>query len=148
MRLREIAIASMVEHSAQERMKRAQTTQTRLASEQLELQPNDLVDIYRTPRTKDNIGWRGPCKVVSVEDGTVNVQWNGRIISCRTQDVRRALMYTTMLQERNEDVAFELVRQHAANLKDTSETFCVINTSEGWQLYKQQSRIQSSFRHC
>ena len=133
-RLREIAVASMLEHSAKERIERAKTSQTRVATEQLELKANDLVDIYRTPRTKDNTGWRGPCRVVSAEDGQVNVQWNGRIIACRVQDVRRALMYPVLLQERNEDVAFEMIRKHATGLKDNADTFMIVHTPQGWQL--------------
>ena len=134
-RLREIAIASIIEHSAKERIKRAQSSQTRLASEQLQLQVNDLVDIYRTPRTKDNTGWRGPCRVVSVseEDGTINVQWGGRIIACRTQDVRKALMYPAFM-ERSEHTAFEMIRQHASKLRDSCETFCVVQSAKCWQL--------------
>ena len=135
-RLREIAVASMLEHTARERIKRANDSQTRIATEQLSLQVNDLVDIYRTPRTKDNVGWRGPCKVVSVEDNQVNVQWNGRIIACRTQDVRKALMYPVMLQERNEDMAFDMIRKHATGLQNNADTFMIVHTPQGWKLSK------------
>jgi len=145
-RVREIAISSMVEHSSKERIKRAQESQTRVSTEQLELVPNDLVDIYRTPRTKDNIGWRGPCKVVSAIDGQINVSWNGRIISCRPQDVRRALLYPSFLQDRNEDVAFEIVRNYVRNLKDTAETFGVVSTPEGWKLSSAIQKQPTVFR--
>ena len=134
-RLREIAVTAMVEGSAQERIKRAQTSQTRLAGEQLELAVNDLVDVYRTPRTKDNVGWRGPAKVVSIagiEQGHVEVQWGSRVMSCRIQDIRKALMYPSMLQ--NDDHAFEVIRQHATSLSNNCETYGMICTSKGWQL--------------
>ena len=145
MRLREIAVASMVENSAKERIKRAEAAQTRIASEQLELKPNDLVDIYRTPRTKDNTGWRGPCRVISTEEGQINVQWGGRVISCRPQDVRRALMYPLMLLERNDDAAFNLVRQYVSNLINTSETFGIIHTDRGWELSQAAKKTPSMF---
>ena len=144
-RLREIAVASMVETSAKERIQRAQVAQTRIATEQLELNPNDLVDIYRTPRTKDNIGWRGPCKVVSVEDGQVNVQWNGRVICCRVQDVRKAMMYPSMLLERSDDAAMEVVRKYATSLVNTIETFGMVQTPKGWELSQAARRLPNVF---
>ena len=134
-RLREIAVASMIEGTAKERINRAKQTQTRLAGEQMELQVNDLVDIYRTPRTKDNVGWRGPAKVVSVaglEQGFINVQWGGRIMSCRIQDLRKALMYHTMFQQ--EDEAFDLLKRVATNLHNTCETYGIVFADKGWQL--------------
>ena len=134
-RLREVAVMSMLEGSAKERIARAQKSQTRVAGEQLELQVNDMVDVYRTPKTKDNTGWRGPAKVVSVaavDQGVVNVSWGGRIVSCRVQDVRRALLYTSMLLL--EDEAFQLIRRHALTLKNTCETYGMVNAESGWQL--------------
>ena len=77
-RLRELAIQQMVEGTARERIKRAEATQSRPSGEMLDLQPGDLVDIHRTPKTKDSIGWRGPATVLStlnVPNGFVDVQW-------------------------------------------------------------------------
>ena len=63
-RVRELAIAAMVQETAQLRLERALTSKTRVAAEQLDLQPGDLVDFWRKPATKDESGWRGPATVV------------------------------------------------------------------------------------
>lgn len=63
LRVREKATQSMLQASAQQRLQRALASKTRLAVEQLELEPGDLVDWYRPPATKDESGWRGPAVV-------------------------------------------------------------------------------------
>ena len=60
MRLREVAMQSMVQASAQQRLERALKSKTRVATEQLDLQPGDLADFGRKPGTKDESGWMGP----------------------------------------------------------------------------------------
>ena len=52
-RIRDIAVQSMVEATARARMSRAGSTQARVTGEQLQLEPGQLVDIYRRPSTKD-----------------------------------------------------------------------------------------------
>ena len=80
-RVREMAIAAMVQESAQLRIERALDSKTRLAVEQLELEPGDLVDFWRKPATKDESGWRGPARVVEPgdrggdESSATTVQW-------------------------------------------------------------------------
>ena len=147
-RLREISVQQMVEGTARERIQRAQKTQTRVTAEQLELVVGDLVDIYRTPRQKDNVGWRGPAKVVSIssqDQGIISVQWGGRIMNCRTQDTRKALMYPAMLQGRSDDAAFDLVRQYVSQLVNTCETFGMTYTANGWQLSQAARKSPSMF---
>ena len=61
-----MAIAAMVQETAQMRLQRALSSKTRVAGEQLELQKGDLVDFWRKPATKDESGWRGPAWVVDV----------------------------------------------------------------------------------
>ena len=75
-----------------------------MAAEQLDLQPGDLVDFWRKPATKDESGWRGPATVVaprtpgsSPQGVATSVRWQGRTLSVRTQDLRRALVYLAML---------------------------------------------------
>ena len=87
-RIRELAVACMVEATAATRMKLANQARTRLSSQQMELEAGSLVDIFRSPSRKDLSGWRGPCKVVAVRGGTIDVMWNNRILICRPQDVR------------------------------------------------------------
>ena len=102
-RVREMALAAMVQESAQMRLERALNSKTRLAVEQLELQPGDLVDFWRKPATKDESGWRGPARVVELgnkdgdESSATTVKWQGRSLQVRTQDLRRALVYLVHL---------------------------------------------------
>ena len=63
-RVRETAIASMVQETAQQRIERALESKTRVAGEQLELEQGDLVDFWRKPATKDESGWRAPARVI------------------------------------------------------------------------------------
>ena len=85
------------------RLERALSSKTRLAVEQLELQPGDLVDFWRKPATKDESGWRGPARVVELgdkdgdESSATLVKWQGRTLLVRTQDLRRALVYLVHL---------------------------------------------------
>ena len=85
------------------RLERALNSKTRLAVEQLELQPGDLVDFWRKPATKDESGWRGPARVVELgdkdgdESSATTVKWQGRSLPVRTQDLRRALVYLVFL---------------------------------------------------
>ena len=67
-RVREVAIAAMVQETAQLRIERALDSKSRLAVQQLELEPGQLVDFWRKPATKDESGWRGPATVLSVGD--------------------------------------------------------------------------------
>ena len=91
MRVREIATQSMVQQTAQLRLERAMSSRTRLAAEQLELQPGDLVDFWRRPATKDESGWRGPAAVTVAPRPPITVRWQGRSYDVRLQDLRRAL---------------------------------------------------------
>ena len=99
-RLRQIAINSMIQATAEQKAKIAATTKTRRAGELLELKCGDLVDFYRKPPTKDQHGWSGPAEVVnvtSVIDGIVHVKWQGRIIAVRIADLRRSMMFPVFL---------------------------------------------------
>ena len=133
-RLRELAIQHMVEGTARERLKRAAATQARPTGEMLELQPGDLVDIYRTPKTKDAVGWRGPATVLSVLNlphGFVDVQWGGRALTVRIPDIRKALSYLTALDDGN--TALEILRQFALTVVDRLVTCAYVLTPKGWQ---------------
>ena len=74
LRLREIAVQTMVELTAKARMERALNSRTRRSREQLELAKGDQVDFHRPPATKDESGWRGPATVVQVGPPTV-IRW-------------------------------------------------------------------------
>lgn len=102
-RVREMAPADMVQETAQLRIERALHSKTRLAVEQLEFEPGDLVDFWRNPATKDESGWRGPARVVEPgdrggdESSATTVQWQGSMLQVRTQDLRRALVYCALI---------------------------------------------------
>ena len=98
-RLRELAMSSIIEGVSQDRLRQAARSKARSPGQLLELSTGDLVDIYRSPDTKDLVGWRGPCEVVNtqhIEEGTVDVRWNGRTIAARVADVRAHIHYTSV----------------------------------------------------
>eukprot|EP00434_Breviolum_minutum_P026800 symbB.v1.2.023686.t2/scaffold2188.1/size86315/1 len=99
-RLRQIAISTMIQATAEMKAKIASQTKTRRAGELLELELNDMVDFYRKPITKDGHGWIGPAEVVnltSMKDGMIHVKWQGRVIAVRIGDVRRSLLFPVFL---------------------------------------------------
>ena len=140
-RLRELSIQHMVEGTARERIKRAANTQTRPTGEMLELEIGDLVDIFRSPKSKDSVGWRGPATVLStinLPHGFIEVQWGGRALSIRIPDIRKALSYVTVLDEGNS--ALELLKQFALSVNDGVFTFAYVLTPKGWQPSKSAAK--------
>ena len=91
-RVRTIAINNMIQATTIARVGRSLRSKTHLGVEQSGIRENDLVDVYRTPSSKDVSGWRGPYKVVRLEPerGQVIVSVNGRERPSRVGDVRRA----------------------------------------------------------
>ena len=133
-RLRELAIQAIVQGTALERLKRADATKARPSGELHDLHEGDLVDIYRTPKTKDTIGWRGPAKVLSTSNlphGFIEVEWSGRAMSVRVPDLRRALTYISNLESDN--TALEMLRSFARTVNDSVLTFAFVLTPSGWK---------------
>ena len=100
-RLRELAISSMVEATARERARRAELSNTRPAAELEEYNIGDVVEVYRRGVSKDEACWHGPCQITdtsSMSSGVLSVKFQGRVLLCRLQDVRRALVYWSFLQ--------------------------------------------------
>ncbi len=104
-RLREMAVQSMVESTAQQRMARALHSKTRVTHESLNLQPGDQVDFYRSPATKDESGWRGPATVIRT--GPAVIQWQDKYLQVSTQDLRRSLSYLALLVQQLTGESFE-----------------------------------------
>jgi hypothetical protein len=104
-RLRELAVAAMVDATARQRIERAMKARTRRTTDSLQLKKDDLVEFHRPPLSKDDSGWRGPASVVDVEGGTVTIKWQGRFMQNRVQDVRRALVLLAMLTNHDGDWA-------------------------------------------
>ncbi|CAE7261221.1 pol [Symbiodinium sp. KB8] len=79
-RVRQIAIQSMIQATAESKMKRADRGKSRMPGELLDLQVGDAVEFYRRATTKDAHSWFGPATVTdltSVRDGQIGVKWQG-----------------------------------------------------------------------
>ena len=98
-RLREIAVQSIAESTAQERIKRAMRTQTRPSGEEMDFKLGDRVDYWREPSNKEASGWRGPgviADLTRLEHGRIGVRTTtDQVLTCRIQDVRHSLAYLT-----------------------------------------------------
>ena len=101
-RLRHLALQSMMQAMSESKARRAEQTKTRRSGELLQLEPGDIIEFWRKASTKDLEAWHGPATVAdttSLRDGQLSVRWQGKIITCRLQDVRRALIYAVLLSE-------------------------------------------------
>ena len=133
-RVRELAVIAMIQATAQARIKLASATQARATAQQLSLQPGDQVDVFRAPSSKDLTGWRGPAIVAStanLDDGHVEVTWQGRLLSVRIADLRRSLAFALLLDD--ESLALNVVRQHARTITGQA-TFGFVYSNTGWTL--------------
>ena len=71
-----------------------------------------MVDYYRAPPYKDHTGWRGPAKICSLYDsdsGIIFVRYQGRVLSCRPQDLRPHVVAFVFLAEAKEPL--KMLRQ-------------------------------------
>ena len=91
-RLREIATEAMVRSSAEECLNRALRTKSRQSDLADKYETGEAVEFYRKPSTKDVSGWHGPAMIIYVKDGQVFIQWQGSVLICQRQDVRRAIL--------------------------------------------------------
>eukprot|EP00439_Symbiodinium_sp_Y106_P049299 s2398_g6.t1 len=90
-RVRAAALEAMIQATAAARLTRA--ARTRTSEDTLSIyKPDELVDIFRKPSSKDASGWSGPYKVVKVEPGQVVVNIRGTDRTYRAQDVRHSLL--------------------------------------------------------
>ena len=106
-RIRQLAVNSMLQATADQKTRLADRSKTRRAGELLELRIGDLVDFYRKPMTKDITGWHGPAEVVSLsslQDGLLYIKWQGRVLAARIQDVRSAMIFATFLMRVSEPI--------------------------------------------
>jgi hypothetical protein len=65
--------------------------------------------------------------------GSIDVKWQGRVISARIQDVRRHLVFLTYFLDLHDDPIVRL-RNHVSTLQGTSRLFSYVLTPQGWQL--------------
>lgn len=96
-KIRELAVQTITEQTARERLRVASRTPTRVTGEELELKVGDEVEYFREPSHRDISGWRGPATVVDLtrlEHGRVGIRTStDQVLNCRTQDVRPRLAY-------------------------------------------------------
>ena len=62
--------------------------------QRLKLKAGDILEFWREPEDKETSGWRGPGKLVFIdhETGNLHVEWQGKVLICRVQDVRATLL--------------------------------------------------------
>ena len=95
-RVRELAIRSITQATAEARTKQALASRTRPAGELQGLETGDQVEIYRPTISKDVPRWHGPAVVADLTSlchGLVGVRWQGRNLQVRVQGCRRALAF-------------------------------------------------------
>lgn len=89
-RLQEISLQNMIEGPARDLINSALRTRTMPAGEALGPQVGDAVDFRRPPASKGFSGWKVPATVTdisTIEQGQVQVQWQGRSMSARLPDL-------------------------------------------------------------
>ena len=112
----QIAVQSMIQATAEERARRADTHKSRRAGELLDLQVGDLVEFYRKASSKDVVSWLGPAVVtdlVSLKVGVIGIRWQSRLLTCRVQDVRRAMTYFQLHDHVQQESPVHVLRQAA-----------------------------------
>ena len=100
-RVRELAIQTITEETARQRLRTALKTPTRPSGEEMEFKVGDSVEYFREPSNKDISGWRGPATIVDMsrlESGRVGIRTStDQVLNCRTQDIRHRLVYLAEL---------------------------------------------------
>jgi hypothetical protein len=150
-RIREIACEEMLQVTSKERAERAARSKTRRAVQGEQDVAEDKVEIFRAPANKDTSGWRGPCKITHVaEDGIVHVIWQGSSLSCRPQDVRRALTYLCFLSKMlsgdnsvSKNTPFDMLRRYVVSLNKCMEFHGVVNDKGVYCLSRVSTRYPS-----
>ena len=135
-RLRHLALQSMLQATAEAKARRADQTKTRRSGELLQLEPGDVVEFWRKASTKDIEAWHGPAvvaDVTSLRDGQISVRWQGRVLTCRLQDIRRALVYVALL------VSSPLTSPIAV-LQEAAESHNAVVVRLGWFRHKGEWR--------
>ena len=139
-RLRELAITAITEATAKSRMQLAERTNTRSTAEAQQLQAGQLVEIWRAPPSKDLVGWRGPCEIISVagqDDGVIDVRWRGRTLAVRAQDVRAAVLFMFLtFYDNDEEEPMTSVRNFLKGISHGIFVLAYVQTPEGWRMSK------------
>ena len=137
-RLREIALQAIVEGTARSRLQIAERTKSRPSAAMSGAQIGQMVEIWRQPTTKDLVGWRGPCRIVSVnqiEHGLIEVEWQGRTMSCRLSDVRASTLLVLLISE-PVGTPWQVVVSFLKGFHSGHVTCAWVYTDHGWQMSK------------
>ena len=151
-RLREISVANIVQNQAKSRLELAARTKTRGTGQLLDLRPGDAVDIYRDPPNKDITGWRGPCKIVSLDrldEGVIEVRWQGRVLPCQVPDVRRSIVWWVFVvpPARTDTTPYQIVLHSLEQLSPGSSVLLGYELDDGgrWKLTPRTSKMSVTF---
>ena len=99
-RLRQIAVQTIVQKSASERLSRSLNTKTTVPAQKYDYKVGDKVDFYREPSAKDTSGWFGPAPVTDVsraERGIISIRWLSKPLEVQLTHVRKHLYFLCFL---------------------------------------------------
>eukprot|EP00971_Amphidinium_carterae_P231314 4590401-Amphidinium_carterae.1 len=80
-KIRELAMASMIQSMAMDRIARASKAHGQASVKDMNVEIGALVDFYRAPVGKERSGRRGPARIVdlsTIDDGILHLSWQGR----------------------------------------------------------------------
>ena len=141
-RLREIAVATIAETLAKNRLQRAEHHNSRPSAQVKDIHIGELVEIFRQPPNKDATGWRGPAEVIdntTIDQGNVTVRWAGRSMIVRLQDIRKCVLFIAFTDSGS--IPLQTIREHILKLLSGNQLFGWVSTPTGWQL----SRIAKEY---
>jgi hypothetical protein len=150
-RMREIAIQCIVSSTAKSRLQLAARTKTRVPVEAQQYTVGQQVEIWRAPSSKDLVGWRGPCEITNLnnlEDGVIDIRWQGRTMAVRPQDCRPASMFIFLSDHGDEPIA--IVRQFLRGISHGLFVFAFVHGPTGWCLSKtakEHKEVYASILH-
>ena len=152
-RIREVAVQQMIEGTASAKTQRALRTATRPSATERNFRVGDLVEFYRPPSNKDTPGWHGPARVCDTTDasrGQVGVKWQGRVLTCRLQDMRYELahlVYTTVPHNHTAMGAWDILRLYIEHMpSDKPMTLGTIHHNGKWQLTRDTTKHQHIYQ--
>ena len=156
-RIREVATQQMIEGTASAKTQRALRTATRPSAAERDFKVGDIVEFHRPPANKDTPGWHGPARVCDTTDasrGQIGVKWQGRVLTCRLQDVRHELamlVYTTTPHNHTATGAWDTLRLFVTHLpQDKPMTLGLLHHNGKWQLTRDTTKhpnIYHAARH-
>ena len=102
----------------------------------------ETVEFFRRPNTKDVSGWHGPAMIIYVKDGQVFIQWQGSVLICQRQDVRRAILswciYNMSVHHPPaEDLRIEKVINYVGHMQNMStQILRMFKDTDEWRITK------------